>query len=380
MPRTRGGSSGWVIPSYPLQQYVTRVLIKPNFYTYTTKTEEMFQALEVRRIKIPNFAYDFSVPVGLHRLSETNGNNFLLPLHAIKENFSPNEWKVGDNNEVVNAIGVQSKIFTWPYGAKDDLRLMLLGYKEEPRNYFNSYCKLRLHPWFSLPSPYVESHVNPNLFTVIVDPRIVGGAGVFGTIIEHGVTSALVKFVAIGGENGELFPWREHISMREFFYSLNNGTNHLMISLLEEIKECMCLGGSSSGVKKPSLQELAFSLQFLLVEASIVGLGFKESISRAEVITSGHFDARRVKFDALYDIADDQLGFDIHFTFGATWEEFAFNWRNFKYFYLDEDPIETSVTPTNEDDNNKAGEGSTRENEASSIPEETLRPPSIVDF
>lgn len=106
---------------------------------------------------------------------------------------------------------------------------------------------------------------------------------IFGTIVKHGVAGAPIKFVAMGGENGQLFPWCEHMSMREFPYSLNNVTNHLMISLLEATKECICLGGSSSVVKKLSLQELALSLQFLLVEASIVCLGIKKSISGAEV-------------------------------------------------------------------------------------------------
>lgn len=66
------------------------------------------------------------------------------------EKFSLNEWKQGDNNEVVDAVRVQIERITWPYGAKDDLGLILLGYKE-PRNYFYSFCKMRPRPWFSLP-------------------------------------------------------------------------------------------------------------------------------------------------------------------------------------------------------------------------------------
>lgn len=65
----------------------------------------------------------------------------------------------------------------WPHGAKDDLGLMLLGYKEELINYFYSYCKMRSLPQFSLPSPYVESDANPNLLTAISDLRIVGSVG-----------------------------------------------------------------------------------------------------------------------------------------------------------------------------------------------------------
>ncbi|KAH1031627.1 hypothetical protein J1N35_043801 [Gossypium stocksii] len=65
-------------------------------------------------------------------------------------------------------------------------------------------------------------------------------------------------------------------------------------------------------------------------------------------------------------VKNDQLGFDIYFLFRAVWEEFASKWRNSKYFYLEEDQAETSVAPTNENDNNKSRKGSTRENEASS--------------
>ncbi|KAH1114955.1 hypothetical protein J1N35_008333 [Gossypium stocksii] len=77
--------------------------------------------------------------------------------------------------------------------------------------------------------------------------------GLFDTIIVHGVAGAPIKFVAIGGNIGELFPWHEHASTREFLYSPNDVTNHLKISLPEVAKECMCSAGSCNGVKKPSL-------------------------------------------------------------------------------------------------------------------------------
>ncbi|KAH1122383.1 hypothetical protein J1N35_005543 [Gossypium stocksii] len=48
-------------------------------------------------------------------------------------------------------------------------------------------------------------------------------------------------------------------------------------------KEHMCSAGSSSGVKKPSLSELALSLQVLLVETSMTGLGLEEGISKGKI-------------------------------------------------------------------------------------------------
>ncbi|KAH1129263.1 hypothetical protein J1N35_000641 [Gossypium stocksii] len=100
--------------------------------------------------------------------------------------------------------------------------------------------------------------------------------GVFGTIVEDGVAGALVKFVGMGGEAGKLFYWCEHLGTREFPYSPNNVTNHLMVFLLEVTKDCTCLANSSNGVKK-------LSLQVLLAEDSMVGLGFNEGISGVEV-------------------------------------------------------------------------------------------------
>lgn len=87
MPRTRGGSNCRAISSYPSQQRAVGVPIEVNFYACITKMKDMFRALEVRGIKIPNFVYDFSIPMSLHRLSNTSDNNFLLPFHVIKVGF-----------------------------------------------------------------------------------------------------------------------------------------------------------------------------------------------------------------------------------------------------------------------------------------------------
>lgn len=82
--------------------------------------------------------------------------------------YSNTAWKtLALTNEVVDAVGMQRKRFT-PHGTKDDLGLILLGYKGEPRNYFYSFCKMKPRPWFLLHSSHAESSANPNLITVLL--------------------------------------------------------------------------------------------------------------------------------------------------------------------------------------------------------------------
>ncbi|KAK5775451.1 hypothetical protein PVK06_043345 [Gossypium arboreum] len=69
------------------------------------------------------------------------------------------------------------------------------------------------------------------------------------------------------------------MSTKKFPYSSNKVTNHLKISLLEAAIEHMCSVSFSSGVKKPSLQELTLPLQVLLGENNdlVERLGIAES-------------------------------------------------------------------------------------------------------
>ncbi|KAH1082886.1 hypothetical protein J1N35_022647 [Gossypium stocksii] len=85
--------------------------------------------------------------------------------------------------------------------------------------------------WFTLPSPHVENGANSNLLTTTIDLIIVAGA------------STACDRVA-----------------KDRVWSVD----------------------SSSSVKRPSLQELAFSLQVLLPKANIVCLGLREGIDGAE--------------------------------------------------------------------------------------------------
>ncbi|KAH1073009.1 hypothetical protein J1N35_025337 [Gossypium stocksii] len=99
------------------------------------------------------------------------------------------------------------------------------------------------------------------------------------------------------------------------------------------------------------------------------GLGLKEGQYLVACSSCcGSFDVRKVDLNALYNIIGDKLGFDVRFPFVAAWEEFASKWKNSKYFFLDEDPVEARVALAKEDHNNKAGEGGVEENETSSNP------------
>ncbi|KAH1114745.1 hypothetical protein J1N35_008123 [Gossypium stocksii] len=49
--------------------------------------EEMQRVLAVQGIKIPHFAYEFSIPEGCHRLSEITEDTFLFPLHVLEARF-----------------------------------------------------------------------------------------------------------------------------------------------------------------------------------------------------------------------------------------------------------------------------------------------------
>ncbi|PPS02679.1 hypothetical protein GOBAR_AA17988 [Gossypium barbadense] len=92
----------------------------------------------MRGIKLPNFAYEFSIPERSHRLCKTTERSFLLPLHAldtgfhlplhpffynllkeygIAPSFSPNGWRPIDNKEAVQSIGALPKRSTWPHDA-----------------------------------------------------------------------------------------------------------------------------------------------------------------------------------------------------------------------------------------------------------------------
>lgn len=81
------GIGGRIIPSYLPQERVSKVPLETNFHVYATKKEEMTQTLAMRGIEIPNFAYDFSILEGPHRLSDTSDKSFLLPFHVLEAGF-----------------------------------------------------------------------------------------------------------------------------------------------------------------------------------------------------------------------------------------------------------------------------------------------------
>ncbi|PPD74142.1 hypothetical protein GOBAR_DD28933 [Gossypium barbadense] len=83
MSRIRG-AHGQLVPRCLLRECTSKVLIKVNFFTCTTKNEEMSRAMRVRGIQIPNFSYEFSIPEGSYRLNDTSDGSFFLPFYTLK--------------------------------------------------------------------------------------------------------------------------------------------------------------------------------------------------------------------------------------------------------------------------------------------------------
>lgn len=57
-------------------------------------------------------------------------------------------WPIGDRNGA-NTQSVLPAEFVWPHRAIDELRLILVGKRVEPRNYFYTFCKLKPRSWSS---------------------------------------------------------------------------------------------------------------------------------------------------------------------------------------------------------------------------------------
>lgn len=86
MPRMRRVGN-WIVPSHPPLEQPSRVPVMDNFHVCTTKIKEMQRVLAVCGIKIPHFAYEFSILEGSYGMSEVTKDSFLLPLHAFKAGF-----------------------------------------------------------------------------------------------------------------------------------------------------------------------------------------------------------------------------------------------------------------------------------------------------
>ncbi|KAH1121576.1 hypothetical protein J1N35_004736 [Gossypium stocksii] len=132
--------SGHVAQNIPLQHRGVRSPVEVKAYICTTKVEEMNRALVVWGIQISNFTYDFSIPKGSNRLSDTNDSSFLLPL----------------------------------------------------------FCKLKPRAWSSKSSRNVESGVNPLILTVGTNVTLVGNA-----TTVHSVEEILEKSTSLSREIDE---------------------------------------------------------------------------------------------------------------------------------------------------------------------------------
>ncbi|KAK5794117.1 hypothetical protein PVK06_035320 [Gossypium arboreum] len=110
-------------------------------------------------------------------------------------NLSPNGWRQVDADNDADTGRVLLAQFAWPHGTTDDLGLLLLGRKEEPRNYFYSFCKLKPHLWSSKPSRDLESGVNPLIVTTGVYNTLVGNADTV-----RGVEESLKESISLSRE------------------------------------------------------------------------------------------------------------------------------------------------------------------------------------
>ncbi|KAH1107751.1 hypothetical protein J1N35_011519 [Gossypium stocksii] len=179
------------------------------------------------------------------------------------------------------------------------VQLLLLGKKEELKNYFYTFCKLKPHPWSSKPVGDQESSAIPLMIIVGFDNRLVGDASTthiieksskestslfkeidgymgvgsfmqnvqggpsvplvilsppgspppprpltedtFGVIVQHGPLGGPMKFMFTSGETQTLFLWREHPGMQKFPYCLANVTltkaSMVSVGLVEGIDE-----------------------------------------------------------------------------------------------------------------------------------------------
>ncbi|KAH1057138.1 hypothetical protein J1N35_035203 [Gossypium stocksii] len=84
----------------------------------------------------------------LYKLKGHNRKNLTREYFSILlKGFSPNGWRLGDNRNVAQSIGVLPKRSTWPHDAVDELGLILWGSREEPINFFYHFYKMSFHPF-----------------------------------------------------------------------------------------------------------------------------------------------------------------------------------------------------------------------------------------
>ncbi|KAH1046982.1 hypothetical protein J1N35_037766 [Gossypium stocksii] len=250
------GSGHINLDNSPRQQELLNVIERKS-YICTTKEEEMFHALATRGIRISNFAYDFSIPEGLHCLRDTYED--------------------------------------------DELTLILLGLKVEPNNYFYSFCKLKPLPW-SLQLPmHEQTSVSTVMLTVGGDVRIVDGAGTaqgtedsskesisLSREIDKYIDVHLYMQSVLGGPFGTSTD-RGNVNTRKRQRIVVGTTNITLICedegsdnpTLKETRRLFCTDVSSSDARRPSLRKLAVSLQVLLNEACMASKGLVKGVDQA---------------------------------------------------------------------------------------------------
>ncbi|KAH1091339.1 hypothetical protein J1N35_018596 [Gossypium stocksii] len=76
-----------IIAVRPPRERLSSILVIEKSYVCTTKRKKLERVLAVWGIKLPNFAYAFSLLEWSHRLCETTKDGFLLLMHALETRF-----------------------------------------------------------------------------------------------------------------------------------------------------------------------------------------------------------------------------------------------------------------------------------------------------
>ncbi|KAK5794859.1 hypothetical protein PVK06_036109 [Gossypium arboreum] len=177
-------------------------------------------------------------------------------------NLSLNGWRPIDDKNGVNTVTVLLAQFVWPHRAIDDLGFILLGKKDEPKNYFYSFSK---------PAGDQESCANPLTINVGTDNRLVGDASTIRVVEENSGESTISALIPSPPSSFRGSPYPPRPPTDDTFGSI---IDHGLVevnkwwrdSIPQEVKEHVCPSASFRSMKKPSLKDLISSLQVAIAK------------------------------------------------------------------------------------------------------------------
>ncbi|KAH1130495.1 hypothetical protein J1N35_001873 [Gossypium stocksii] len=97
--------------------------------------------------------------------------------HFCLLDLSSNGWRPIDDRNGANTQSVLPAELAWPHRAIDELRLILVGKRVEPRIYFYTFYKLKPRSWSSKSTGIQECSTSTPINIVGADDRLVGNAG-----------------------------------------------------------------------------------------------------------------------------------------------------------------------------------------------------------